>query len=267
METRVAELALQALIHEVSLSPKPGLVCPNCSGSHQDMNYSTFLQSAFALYPGFIEYYSIGKNHHGSLPDLLTKIRQPGIRNEERMFSATQGINTHKGANFIFGILLALIGNKNNPSIDELPHLIREMTFGLVSRELQPIDTPTTHGELQFLKHQARGIRGEVEDGLPHVFEIALPILLNSTQSFDTSCKLALNALIATNHDSNMIRRGGLEGLEYGKSLSNQQFDNIDDHFRTLNVLFMERNLSPGGSADLLATAIFLYHYHNEHNN
>ena len=39
---RIAEFATRALLYEVSVTPKPGLVDRANAGSHQDMDFYTF---------------------------------------------------------------------------------------------------------------------------------------------------------------------------------------------------------------------------------
>lgn len=42
-------LSMQALLYEVSVTPKPGLVDRNNTGAHQDMDIFTFEASAVSL--------------------------------------------------------------------------------------------------------------------------------------------------------------------------------------------------------------------------
>lgn len=51
--TSISQLALKALLYEVSLSPKPGLVDRFDNGSHDDMTFMTFVDSMMALSPFF----------------------------------------------------------------------------------------------------------------------------------------------------------------------------------------------------------------------
>lgn len=62
---RLAQLVEEALIAEVTLSPKPGLVDAIDSGAHHDMDQALFLRSARALTPYFEEMalVSWGKQH------------------------------------------------------------------------------------------------------------------------------------------------------------------------------------------------------------
>ncbi|QIK69604.1 triphosphoribosyl-dephospho-CoA synthase CitG [Erysipelothrix sp. HDW6C] len=259
--TEIANLALKSLIHEVSLAPKPGLVDPIDNGSHSDMDYFMFLDSCFSLQPGFVIYYETGISHSGTPRQLFDEIRSIGRANEAAMFSVTDHVNTHKGANFIFGVVLAALGNLGTPTLDELSQMIRRMTVGLVKEELESLTVYTTHGERIFEQFGYTGIRGEVENGLPTIMKHALPILSDELIPYQKRLKLALLEIIKFNDDANMLKRGGIEGLNYGKSLADTPYDDLDYHLRMMNYEFIKRNLSPGGSADLLAVAIFLHHY------
>ena len=47
---RVGRLAVEAILVEVSVTPKPGLVDRNNSGAHKDMDFFTFMKSAASLH-------------------------------------------------------------------------------------------------------------------------------------------------------------------------------------------------------------------------
>lgn len=262
-EDLIVELAIKSLIQEVSLHPKPGLVDPIDCGAHDDMDYYTFIDSCFALSPGFRNYYRTGCAHQGSPRALFDKIRSVGLANEESMFSATGNINTHKGANFLYGVAIAAIAYLGEPTLDELRAVIKEMTAGIVEEELASLTTFHTHGEKVYEEFGYTGIRGEVEEGLPLIFETALPII-SEENDYQHNLKRALLELIKLNNDSNMLKRGGIEGLNYGKELAQQPYEDIDEHIRMMNEGFIRKNLNPGGTADLLALAIFLNMYQNE---
>jgi triphosphoribosyl-dephospho-CoA synthase len=61
--------------------------------------------------------------------------------------------------------------------------------------------------------------------------------------------------------DSNIIRRAGMEGQKWVHARAEEILKDgfSADDLRRLNDAFVERNISPGGSADLLAVAYFLY--------
>ncbi|WP_342622063.1 triphosphoribosyl-dephospho-CoA synthase CitG [Erysipelothrix sp. P66] len=262
-KNKIVLLALKSLILEVSLYPKPGLVDPLDSGSHDDMDYNMFIESCFALVPGFEAYFDAGLQHQGSLPELFNVIRKVGIENERAMFDATSNVNTHKGANFLYGVVIAAIAYLKTPDLKTLREGIQAMTEGLVEAELSSLTSFRTHGERMFRDYGFTGIRGEVEMGIPHVFEVALPIL-DSEDDQEVARKKALLALMRSNNDTNMVKRGGIEGLEYGKFLAHCDYNDLDAHLIQMNHAFIERNLSPGGTADLLALSIFIQMYRDQ---
>ena len=259
----LVSLALKSLILEVSLYPKPGLVDPMDLGSHDDMDYNMFLESCFALVPGFEAYFDAGLNHRGTLPELFEVIRNVGIENEKAMFHATENVNTHKGANFLYGVVIAAIAFMDMPDLKTLREGIQAMTSGLVDAELKSLTVYKTHGERMFCDYGFTGIRGEVEAGIPHVFEVALP-MLDSDNDKVVARKKALLALMQSNNDTNMLKRGGIEGLEFGKSRAHSPYQDLDEHLIQMNYEFIERNLSPGGTADLLALSIFIQMYRDQ---
>ena len=260
MKNKILDLALKSLVLEVSLYPKPGLVDPLDSGSHSDMDYFLFLESCFALSQGFEKYLEDGENHTGSSRELFDKIRHTGMLIEHDMYAATDNVNTHKGANFLYGVVLSAIAFLDYPSLDVLQEEIKKMTEGLVFEELGSLKEYKTHGEKVFNEFGFTGIRGEVEEGLPLVFNHALPTL-KSTNNREEGMKLALLELIKHNNDSNMLKRGGFEGLTLGKDLALKPYKDLDKHLLEMNDIFKEYNLSPGGTADLLALSVFLQDY------
>ena len=108
---QAASAAVRGLLYEVSTTPKPGLVDRNNSGSHRDMNFFTFLDSSASLIPWFREFFCLGWDHSSeSDRQIFERLRYAGQRAETAMFSATGGINTHKGLVFASAILCGALG-------------------------------------------------------------------------------------------------------------------------------------------------------------
>ena len=101
-------LARSALLVEVDLTPKPGLVDAENNGSHPDLSRELFYLSAEALEPYFIQYWQIGADK--PLPAIFPALRSLGLEAEAEMFAATGGRNTHKGVHFCLGLVLAAAG-------------------------------------------------------------------------------------------------------------------------------------------------------------
>jgi holo-ACP synthase/triphosphoribosyl-dephospho-CoA synthase len=258
----VAELAVQSLLDEASTTPKPGLVDRNNNGSHKDMCLETFINSANALRPYFTECVAIGqKNVHLSAEETFRHLRQAGIQAEKIMLEATGGVNTHKGAIFTLGILCGCVGRHADNIFSEAALMGKEAEkdFALVKGD--------TAGECLYLQKKLRGIRGEVADGLPSVANIGLPILQRAleqglTEEQAAACTLLY--LIAHVEDTNLYHRGGDSGAAFAKQavqtlLTHTPFPTKEE-IETLDKVFIQKNLSPGGCADLLAASIFLKH-------
>lgn len=278
---KFAEYAQRAILYEAVLTPKPGLVDAVNMGSHHDMDIFTFIDSSSNLFKGFYLYAKAGLECTGSEKELFSAIRKIGIQVEKDMFKATKNINTHKGINFSMGIVLAAAGyylrdkdiDENiilTPSdTDEILNTVRVMTEGLVKSDFENIKKKEklTHGERLYVEKGFSGIRGEAERGFPTVEKTSLPRLReigHSDMSMEQKLLDVLFHLMSISDDSNIINRGGLEGLEFVKSVSKEFLmtelifeDGFREKIQEMNNLFVEKNISPGGSADLLSITIF----------
>ena len=277
--SEIGELAHRALIREANVTPKPGLVDRENSGAHRDMDLKLFHASADALRPWFEDCARIGLAMRDAAPEqVFARLRKRGIEAENAMFAATNGVNTHKGALFSLGILCCAAAMEGEgagvPAIlDRAAALARPALGDLTA--LHPGDA-RTGGEVQYLDSGRTGVRGEAAAGFPHARDCGLPALreglrrgkaggLQGDALFNHACLHALLALMARVEDSNILRRSGPEALRSvqarARALLMQDFD-LDD-LRRMNDDFVRENLSPGGSADLLAITIFLYDIQN----
>ncbi len=269
----VARLAHGALLREVLLTPKPGLVDRRNSGAHRDMGLGTFLASAEALFPWFARFFARGMETSGGPADqVLSRLRPDGIACERAMFAATGGVNTHKGSIFAFGLLCGAAGRRfgQGQPIDR-QGVCREVTLmcrRLVEAELDRAGEATTAGEHLFRRFGLTGARGEAASGFATVQSFALPAFLAveaETGSEQHALFAAFLALLAANADTNLVSRGGLEGLAFVQREARRLLDEGGvraPYFMAKMAAFddalINRNLSPGGSADLLAVTWFL---------
>lgn len=252
----IGKLAREALEREVLLTPKPGLVdAANC-GAHKDMDKQAFLRSAAVLEPWFRHMAERGKAFPSETPaDLLAALRPIGMEAERDMYAATNGVNTHKGALFSLGLLCAACGRlqaQNQPlTVETLCAFAARMTAGIAEKELKTLDT---HGQRVHAAYGAKGVRGEAESGFESVRDLALPYLKEDHGPY----KALLN-LISRVRDTNVLHRAGEEGLIWLQSRAGETL--LDFSIPALEQLDREciaKNISPGGSADLLAIAFFL---------
>lgn len=259
-----------ALIQEVMTTPKPGLVDKKNCGSHKDMDIQSFYLSNAALAPYFNACFSAAMEQYS--PDALFQHLRPlGMEAEKKMLEATGGVNTHKGAIFTMGIAAAASARCFPDTQPEtVLSYCAEMTKGLVAQDFGGITQPKTAGERLYMEHGITGIRGQAEQGFPAVLNVGLPVLRNGLSRGlslnDAGCATLLH-LLAVTDDTNMINRSDLATLR--EIQGRLQTLLADDPYPDLSVIeeldraFIRRNLSPGGSADLLALTYFLHFLNN----
>ena len=271
----IASLAVQAMLYEASCAPSPGLVSQTSSGAHTEMDYYTFLDSATSLINPLIHCTEAG--YSANTPkQIFDQLRIIGKLGEQQMLAKTSGVNTHKGMLFLLGVSCAAGGKAlfNGSSFTSLPSLIMDMTSGLVERELSSrlIEFKTadrldlTNGERLFLDHKVEGIRGEVQRGLPTVFNFSLGFY-KETQGLSKNHRLVqtLLAIMQFCEDTNILHRHSLKTLKEVQETAKQilSIGGVTTAqglkaIETMNQDFINRKISPGGSADLLGVTVFL---------
>ncbi len=272
LQGKVAHFAYLALLHEVLLTPKPGLVDRRNNGAHRDMDIGSFIASARAISPWFGRFFRCG--HDGrEIPAtmFLSLIRPEGMVCERAMLRATGGVNTHKGGIFAFGLLCAAAGRLAGGNLPltraGLCDEVARMCAGVVD-ELRCPATATTAGESIFRRYGLTGARGEAHSGFATVRRRALPAydrLSAAGAAPTTALHAALLELLAFNADTNLVARGGLPGLAFmqreAQRLRREGGVHAPGYMTRLAALddaAIARNLSPGGTADLLAVTWFL---------
>src|ERR1700739_4135545 len=114
--TLLAALAREALIAEAELTPKPGLVDRRGDGAHTDLSLDTMRRSATAIEPYLIRMArgSLGTEPSQSIRERLALI---GRQAERAMLDATGGSNSHKGAIWALGLLVAALAMNDNDAV------------------------------------------------------------------------------------------------------------------------------------------------------
>ena len=278
----ISEIAIKSMLLEVAATPKPGLVDRNNSGAHKDMDFYTFMESGVSQVYTFYNCALEGLKFEGKDNKELLKIIRPiGIEGENKMFNATRGINTHKGLIFSLGIIAAAAGlqykkTKNQKiDVEDICNKVKEIAEGIVSRELVHLDRKNslTYGEGLFRKHGIKGIRGEVESGFPTVRHHSLPVfqeLMKGNGNINDNLVQTLFHLMTVTEDINILGRHGIDKLEYVKSEAKQALalggmftEEGKQKIFEMDKEFICRNISPGGSADLLAITLMFYFIEN----
>ncbi|QZP34075.1 triphosphoribosyl-dephospho-CoA synthase [Pseudomonas sp. DR48] len=262
---RLADMAVDALIDEADLSPKPALVDRRGNGAHTDLHLGLMHASALSLWPAFkemaeaaIEFGEVG------LP-LREAIGQIGRDGEQEMLATTRDVNTHRGAIWALGLLVT--GAALEPqSSDASAVALRAARLALLDDRYAP--RPLSHGAQVAQRYGARGAREEAQLGFPAVIQRALPQLKRSRAAGHGEQNARLDALLAIMTrlaDTCVLYRAGELGLhtmqlgaqavlDAGGSASlagRRRLHELDQQLIALNA-------SPGGAADLLAACLFI---------
>ena len=260
----IATAAVRSLLLEVNTWPKPGLVSHVDAGSHRDMNVGTFERSAAAIAPHFTALAEAGGR--GGDMDALRGI---GLDAEAAMLHATGGINTHRGAIFGMGLLCAAAGAQGVGRVKP------STALGVVVAQLWGpaiLSGPVllqSHGQTARRRYGAGGARMEAGRGFPSVYQVALPALRHGAELAPCDAEAArvqaCFALIAALEDTNLLHRGGAEGLRFARAAAGAFLDRGGVGRRgwradaeAIHRAFVMRHLSPGGSADLLAMTLLV---------
>jgi triphosphoribosyl-dephospho-CoA synthase len=264
----IADRAVLALLHELAAWPKPGLVSHVDSGSHTDMDAAMMQCSAEALRPFFSELAVAGRDGAD-----MGQLRTIGLRAEAAMLAATGGINTHRGAIFGLGLLCAAAGAVAEISAEGAavaPVRLGQVVVQRWAADIQRGPIPLfSHGAAALRRYGAGGARAEAAGGFRSVYEVGWPALRQgrSLQPNDPGAPpvQACFALIAAVHDTNLLHRGGGDGMRYaGEAAASFLLEGgvgaPDWRARAaeVHVAFVSRRLSPGGCADLLAMTLFV---------
>ncbi|WJK09537.1 triphosphoribosyl-dephospho-CoA synthase [Pseudomonas fluorescens] len=262
---RLADLAVDALIDEADLSPKPALVDRRGNGAHTDLHLGLMHASALALWPAFkemaeaaLEFGEIG------LP-LRETIGRIGREGEQAMLATTNGVNTHRGAIWALGLLVTAAA-LDTKSTSAGAVTLRAARLALLDDRHAP--RPLSHGAQVAQRYGARGAREEAQLGFPSVVQRGLPQLKRSRAAGHGEQNARLDGLLAIMTDLAdtcvLYRAGepGLHAMQYGAqavldaggsaSLTGRR------RLHELDQQLIALNASPGGAADLLAASLLL---------
>ncbi len=260
---KIIYITKESLLQEVTAHPKFGLVTKISSGKHKDMNYNTFIESIDVLEPYFKEYaycgFDFGK-------DTFDKLREIGKRAEVDLLKKTEGVNTYKGIIFLLGVLIPSIVDVvySSKSFEDIQKNIKSLCTNILD-DFQNIESKETltYGEKIYLDYGITGIRGVAKSGIDIAFtlerkfelnedinDLVINILLNSMSILDDTVILHKNSIETLNYIKyNSLEIIGLGGFstEVGK--------------KNVNIFTKEcirRNISPGGSADIVSVVLIL---------
>lgn len=267
----IAHLATQALQAELDTTPKPGLVDKDNNGAHRDMDYALMQRSIDTLHPYFVKLALLGCAD--ALPT-HTSIRDIGIEAEKAMLSATNGVNTHKGALFSMGLAVVAAAHEERKIAANEEQILKERNGGediLVSLQttIKALaasfpDTNGTHGsKAKLLSKGATAIKGALDnarEGYEMLFAEWLPFYIERRKERDAhTLHKTLLRIMCDLDDTNVIYRTDLATAEEVKQEARALLDNFSEAaLKDMDRHYTTRNISPGGAADILSLTIFI---------
>ncbi len=282
----IAHLATQALQAELDTTPKPGLVDKDNNGAHRDMDYALMQRSIDTLHPYFVQLALLGCAD--ALPT-HTSIRDIGIEAERAMLSATNGVNTHKGALFSMGLAVVAAAHEERKIAANEEQILKERNGGedvLVSLQttIKALaasfpDTNGTHGcKAKLLSKGTTTIKGALDnarEGYEMLFAEWLPFYIERRKERDAhTLHKTLLRIMCDLDDTNVIYRTDLATAEEVKQEARALLDSFSEAhtaedkekriaaellaLKDMDKRYTARNISPGGAADMLSLTVFV---------
>jgi holo-ACP synthase/triphosphoribosyl-dephospho-CoA synthase len=253
----LAKAAHDSLLDELYTTPKPGLVDLMSCGAHKDMDIPLFEKSADALVPYFRDAVLMGMDCCE-----MADLRRRGLKAEQDMFKATGGVNTHKGVVYSMGLLLAGMGRRLTEGGDCLEHAADFARRDAEEYLREAFERPVTNGGAAYRRYGAGGAAAEAAAGFPGADYCFLRLIHYRNMDCVNPAALAFCDVMARLEDTNLLHRGGEEGLEYARQSASEIAAMPEPErikaLEELDAEMISRNLSPGGSADILALALMI---------
>lgn len=288
----IAHLATQALQAELDTTPKPGLVDKDNNGAHRDMDHALMQLSINTLHPYFVRLALLG--FADTLPS-HTSIRDTGIEAEKAMLAATNGVNTHKGALFSMGLAVVAAAYEEKKAAankEERGKEIEEEYLSSLQLTIKALaasfpDTSGTHGsKAKQLSNGTTTIKGALDnarEGYERLFAEWLPFYNERRKNHDAhALHKTLLRIMCDLDDTNVIYRTDFATAEQVKQEARALLYNFAEAYaaqdkekcasaieekcasaellalKDMDRRYTERNISPGGAADMLSLTVFI---------
>ena len=270
----IGHLASMALQVELDTTPKPGLVDRNDNGAHRDMDHALMQRSIQALHPYFVRLAQLGFTDKQPCHDEIVNI---GIEAEQEMFKATGGVNTHKGALFSIGLAAVALAGESFSRITQAEGCGTMAYNDVNSKQIQYLsnsiaslarlfpDTNGTHGSKAKANNILKGALDNAREGYTQLFKAWLPFYIDRIAEGDNyALHKTLLRIMCDLDDTNIVYRTSIETMKEVKTEARQMLDasrnivNFEAALQAMNTDYIHRNISPGGSADMLSLVVFL---------
>ena len=270
----IGHLASMALQAELDTTPKPGLVDRNDNGAHRDMDHALMQRSIQALHPYFVRLAQLGFTDKQPCHDEIVNI---GIEAEREMFKVTGGVNTHKGALFSIGLAAVALAGEAFCRITQAEGCGTMAYDDVNSKQIQSLsnsiaslarlfpDTNGTHGSKAKANNILKGALDNAREGYTQLFKAWLPFYIDRIAEGDNyALHKTLLRIMCDLDDTNIVYRTSMETMQEVKTEARKMLDtyrnivNFEAALQAMNTDYIHRNISPGGSADMLSLVVFL---------
>lgn len=274
----IAKLAVKSIINVASVYPKPGLITPLDNSALNGTDYPCLIDGAMSLFQCFVNCASAGGDTQTLKPeDAFTILKSPARIGVNDVLRATRGKLSMKGHVFCLGLLSAaagrLIAQRRLLTPGALALTASSFVQGITERELWHLEDDGlkvfTNGEKSYVLYGIEGCRGEAEHGYIETLRAAeLFRSITATHGHLTlreKCTHILLEIMSRNQDTCLSSHGGMAELmmaqeeargvlEAGGMLTGEGVDAVFTMDRNIR----SRGASPGGSAVILAGALFI---------
>jgi [citrate (pro-3S)-lyase] ligase len=237
----LSALAVRALRMELDTPLKPGLVGPDSSGAHHDMDYGLMQRGIAAIRP----YLS-----RMACAETAEQLVDLGLAAEKEMLSATLGVNTHRGAIFCLGIALAAAGGREMETLhseDVMQNNVRQIAEVVLRKQF-------SDSELHFTLENLHGARALAAEAYAPLFRDWLPLYRQTR-----SPQRTLLRIMSTLEDTCVLHRVGAVRAQRVREEAAALLDNYSEEgLKQLCIRYAREGISPGGAADMLALTIFI---------
>ena len=237
----LSALAVRALRMELDTPLKPGLVGPDSSGAHHDMDYGLMQRGIAAIRP----YLS-----RMACAETAEQLVDLGLAAEKEMLSATLGVNTHRGAIFCLGIALAAAGGREMETIhseDVMQNNVRQIAEVVLRKQF-------SDSKLHFTLEDLHGARALAAEAYAPLFRDWLPLYRQTR-----SPQRTLLGIMSTLEDTCVLHRvGDLRAQRVREEAAALLENYSEEGLKQLCIRYAREGISPGGAADMLALTIFI---------
>jgi triphosphoribosyl-dephospho-CoA synthetase len=246
-------MACRALRLELDTTPKPGLVDMHDNGAHKDMDHALMCRSIEALFPYMAQLAQHGLREETPSHEEIVRI---GMAGEAAMLAVTGGVNTHKGALFAMGLTVTAAGVLLR---HDTPLTATNLSKQISTLAQQFLPGNGTHGAHVRQRYGITSALDEAKSGYRRLMEEWLPYYRTINAADPLARQRMLLKIMTSLEDTNIYYRCGCDMANAVKTEAAEALEKLShEHLRAMNDSFIQRNISPGGAADMLALTILM---------